>query len=123
MSKKMSKYLSFCNTRKNNKTKKSKKIVFSSHFECFGRMFLLAILVSLIVGYVFLANFGTTKGFEIADLGSKIKVLEDNNKSLTNQVSEMKSLSQAEERAQAMYLVAVDKVEYLRTPGSMAFNK
>ena len=119
----MSKYFSFCNKSKNSATKTALKPLRCFNLKHFGGMFLSIVLIGLIVGYVLLANSSATKGFEIAELEGKIKILQEKNKNLTDQVNDTRSLSRAEEKATEMNLVAVDKVEYLKVYGSMALGR
>ncbi|MFH1457541.1 MAG: hypothetical protein ABIF17_05585 [Patescibacteria group bacterium] len=101
----------------------AKKTTTQLNFKYFSRIFLFIVIIGLIVGYVLTANFGATKGFEMADLENKIKLLEEKNRSLTGDVNEIKSLSRAEERIAGMNLVAVDKVEYIKVQGSVALGR
>lgn len=118
----MSKYLSFCK-RNNTTTQRAKKKKIRLNWNCYNRILFLLITVCLVGGYVFLTNFGITKGFEIADLEEQVNVLQEQNRNLANEVQTMKSLGIVEERAQEMELVSVNKVEYLGVGSGVALAK
>ena len=118
----MSKYLSFCK-KQNATTRRTTKKKVCINWNCYNRIFFLAIIICLVGGYVFLTNFGITKGFEIADLEDQVNVLQEQNRNLANEVQTMKSLGMVEERAQEMDLVSVGKVEYLSVGSGVALAK
>jgi hypothetical protein len=116
---KMSKYLSFCK-KTSAQTKKTKNRKLCLNWSCYGRILFLVVTICLVGGYVFLTNFGITKGFEIAELEEQVNGLHEQNRNLVNAVQDMKALGMVEERAQELNLVSVGKVEYLSVGSGVA---
>ncbi|MFH1610539.1 MAG: hypothetical protein ABIA91_01485 [Patescibacteria group bacterium] len=118
----MSKYLSFCK-QNNAKTRRTSKKKVCINWNCYNRILFLVVCICLVGGYVFLTNFGITKGFEIAELEDQVNILQEQNRNLANEVQTMKSLGIVEERAKEMDLVSVNKVEYLSVGSGFAIAK
>ena len=126
----MSKYFSFCNQRSSeypgqqkNKKKSKQTLIHRINFGLCLRFFLLLVIVCLANGYIFLTNFSTTKGFEIAEIEREMKILQEQNKNLVDNAQELKSLANVEERAGEMGMVSVGAVEYISVSGGVAVVK
>ena len=125
----MSKYFSFCN--QSAKTKKAtlkggKKtnIKDTMHIlNLYSRSLIIFVLLAVAGLYVFLVNTGTTKGFEISNLEEQIKIAQEKNSELAEQVGSLKSLTLVEERINSSEMVAVSEIEYLKPSGVVAVAK
>lgn len=79
--------------------------------------FNLAILVLIVTtGFVYLFQINAlgTRGYEIRQLEQQIKTLEKDNKQLQVQSSNLKSITRIEEQAQALNMVPVSNVKYIK---------
>lgn len=73
--------------------------------------------------YIFKVNEISTKGFKVTELQKNVKNLEEENKKLTLELSEMKKMANLDSFSKDQKMVKVDKIDYLSTKSSVAINK
>ena len=81
----------------------------------------IAIIVCIVVvGFLYLieVNQATTKGYKMQDLEKRIQGVEQANRKLELQATELQALNNIQERVKTLGMVPTDKVKYMKVPGS-----
>jgi len=80
----------------------------------------VVIVLILAMGTMYLVqvNRATTKGYQIRDLEKRIQTIEDNNQKTQLEIAEMQSLDSIEKRIEKLGMVQVDRIEYVKVPGT-----
>jgi hypothetical protein len=77
------------------------------------RLAVIFLIIGSVFGYVVLVNGSSVKGFEIVRWEQENEKLLSQNKELKEQVENLKSLTQMEERIKNLNLTSVAEIEYL----------
>lgn len=72
------------------------------------------------VGFMYLmeVNQATTKGYKMRDLEKKISSIEEVNRKLELQITDLQSLNNVKQRVDDLGMVPSDKVKYIKIPGT-----
>jgi len=76
-------------------------------------------LIFMSVAYLAQINNMVAKNFELRELQTSLKNIQDTNQQLTISLMQSKSLSNLEEAAKNLNLVSVDKIEHLKIPSGV----
>lgn len=79
-------------------------------------------IITLGILYVLQMTALSTKGFAITDLQKQLTSLKHEDRNLTVQIAEYRSMTSLQERLARLDLVPVDNVTYIDTSVSVAFN-
>lgn len=82
------------------------------------RMGLVAFIVAFGFLYIWQTNSVSTKGYQISDLESQIKKLEQETRRLDVHVAQNTSMQKIQERISSTNLVAVEKIDYIASVGT-----
>ena len=72
--------------------------------------------------YIFQITSISTKGFVITELEKNIKILENENKSLTLELANAKKISNLEEYSKSRNMVGIDKINYITLTSNVAMK-
>jgi cell division protein FtsL len=100
--------------RENEQKNKWKDVIFKPLY-----VNLVIILMICVVGCLYLAevNKATTKGYRMRDLEKRIQGVEETNRKLEFQATELQSLNSVGERVKTLGMVPTEKVKYVKAPG------
>jgi hypothetical protein len=76
-------------------------------------------LIFMSVAYLAQINNMVAKNFELRELQTSLKNIQDTNQQLTISLMQSRSLSNLEEAAKSLNLVSVDKIEHLKIPSGV----
>jgi cell division protein FtsL len=78
------------------------------------------IVLILVMGTMYLVqvNRATTKGYQIRDLEKRINLIEESNQKAQLEIAELQSLDSIEERMETLGMVPVDRMQYVKVPGT-----
>jgi len=81
---------------------------------------IVAISLILMMGTLYLVqvNRATTKGYQIQDLEKRINKLEESNQKANLEMAELQSLDSIQQRIEKLGMVPVDRIHYVKAPGS-----
>lgn len=87
----------------------------------------LVVVFGLLTAFTFAIHLrGTgklsTTGRKVSELESRVRVLQEENKKLTLELSKIKNIANIEEYSVAKSMVKVDKIEYINTASNMAMK-
>jgi uncharacterized protein HemX len=97
-----------------NKNKKSRG---------FSGALIVALLVAVIGGYIFVVNNMTVKGFKMRELENKVQTLKDQNEKFKLIVTESQAVTNIKEKISSTNMVPVDKYDYLEAADTAMAKK
>ena len=85
---------------------------------------IIGLILAICLFYLWQTNSLATKGYQIKDLESRVSDLRKTNKQLQLQITELRSTERITKEVEALKMVAVARVEYLKADGStVALNR
>jgi len=81
---------------------------------------IVVIVLILVMGTMYLVqvNRATTKGYQIRDLEKRINKIEESNQKAQLEIAELQSLDSIEQRMEKLGMVPVDRIHYVKIPGT-----
>jgi len=85
---------------------------------------IFGLILAICLFYLWQTNSLATKGYQIQDLSSRVSDLRKTNKQLQLQITELRSTERITKEVEALKMVDVARVEYLKADGStVALNR
>ena len=79
---------------------------------------IIGLIVVMGMSYLVEVNRATTKGYKIRDLERQINQLEESTQKVEMEIAELQSLDSIEQREEKLGMVPVDRIEYVKVPGT-----